>query len=93
MLFFYSRLIQELAIYEREPDAVEITVETLQRDGFGKQPRFYVILAVEKSSMSGTTGGSVVGMAFFYPIYSTWQGLDKFDYLNVFLILRLCRII
>ena len=28
-------LIQELAVFEKEPDAVVITVDDLERDGFG----------------------------------------------------------
>ena len=56
---------------------MEITVDILQRDGFGKQPRFYVILAVDKCLVAGVSSETVVGMAFFYPIYSTWQGLVR----------------
>ena len=59
-------LIRELAIYEREPDAVEATVEDLRRDGFGEQPRFHVALAED--------GGAAVGFALYFFTYSTWQG-------------------
>ena len=34
-------LIQELATFEKEPDAVVVTVEDLVRDGFGDNPLFY----------------------------------------------------
>ena len=31
-------LIKELAIFEKEPDAVEVTVQDLEREGFGENP-------------------------------------------------------
>ena len=33
-------LINELAVFEKEPDAVVVTVEDLVRDGFGDNPKF-----------------------------------------------------
>ncbi len=59
-------LIHELAEFENEPDAVEISEEILIEDGFGKNSSFRVIVA--------ETGGEIVGMALFYPRYSTWKG-------------------
>jgi len=38
-------LIQELAIFEKEPDAVVVTVADLERDGFGENPLFYTFVA------------------------------------------------
>lgn len=38
-------LIKELAIFEREPEAVVLTTEDLIRDGFGKNPKFYTFIA------------------------------------------------
>ena len=59
-------LIQELAIFEKEPDAVLITVDDLVRDGFGEKPLFHVFVAeVEKE---------IVGIALYYYRYSTWKG-------------------
>lgn len=60
------QLIKALADYEKEPHEVEITVEELQRDGFGSQPAFRCFVA--------EVNGTVEGMAFFYPRYSTWKG-------------------
>ena len=31
-------LIKELAVFEKEPDAVVVTVDDLIRDGFGRKP-------------------------------------------------------
>ena len=59
-------LIKELAIYEKEPDAVIVTVEDLIRDGYGDDPLFYCYVAVED--------GTIVGMALYYYRYSTWKG-------------------
>ena len=38
-------LIQELAHFEKEPDAVLVTVDDLIRDGFGPVPLFHVFVA------------------------------------------------
>lgn len=59
-------LITELAVFENEPEAVNITVDDLVRDGFGENPLFYTFVAEEE--------GEVIGMALFYHRYSTWQG-------------------
>ena len=59
-------LIQELANFEKESDAVIITEEDLSKDGFGVNPKFHCLIA-EKDR-------TIVGMALFYPRYSTWKG-------------------
>ena len=64
-------LIQELADFEKEPEAVKITVEDLIRDGFGQQPLFHVFVA-EMNSNSGEK--EIVGIALYYYRYSTWKG-------------------
>ena len=59
-------LIQELADFEKESDAVVVTVEDLVRDGFGPAPLFDVFVAeVEKD---------IVGIALYYYRYSPWKG-------------------
>jgi len=60
------KLINELAVYEREPDAVEVTVADLERDGFGDQALFNCFVAEAEDK--------IVGMALFYNRYSTWKG-------------------
>ncbi|TAF32915.1 MAG: GNAT family N-acetyltransferase [Cytophagales bacterium] len=59
-------LIVELAIYEREPNAVINTPALMFRDGFGENPIFGCFVA-EKNNQ-------VVGMAIYYMRYSTWKG-------------------
>ena len=43
-------LIQELADFEKEPDAVVVTEADLKRDAFGKQPKFQCIVAEKEES-------------------------------------------
>jgi GNAT superfamily N-acetyltransferase len=59
-------LIQELAVFEKEPDAVVVTVDDLVRDGFSEQPLFQCFVAEVENE--------IIGMALFYYRYSTWKG-------------------
>ena len=59
-------LIQELATFEKEPDAVVITVDDLIRDGFSENPLFQCFVA--------EVDGEIIGMALYYYRYSTWKG-------------------
>ncbi|PAM92555.1 GNAT family N-acetyltransferase [Flavobacterium sp. IR1] len=68
-------LIQELAIFEKEPEAVVITEEDLIRDGFGEKPLFHVFVAeVESDSNIDKQTKEIVGIALYYYRYSTWKG-------------------
>lgn len=59
-------LIIELAIFEKEPDAVEITEADIIKDGFSSSPKFHLYVAEENNS--------IIGIALFYERYSTWKG-------------------
>lgn len=59
-------LIKELALFEKEPYAVVVTVADLERDGFGKNPLFHTFVA--------EMNGEIIGMALYYYRYSTWKG-------------------
>lgn len=59
-------LITELAVFEKEPDAVVITVADLERDGFSENPLFHTFIA--------EIDGNIIGMALYYYRYSTWKG-------------------
>ncbi len=59
-------LIQELADFEKEPDAVDITVDDLIKEGFGTQPLFKCFVA--------EMDGEIVGVAIIYDRFSTWKG-------------------
>ena len=59
-------LIVELAIYEKEPDAVVASVEHIQENLFGSNPVAYCHVA--------EVDGQVVGIAIWFLNYSTWLG-------------------
>ncbi|WP_179337283.1 GNAT family N-acetyltransferase [Winogradskyella ludwigii] len=59
-------LIQELATFEKETDAVEVNVLDLERDGFGENPKFTCFVL--------EVNNSIEGIALVYPRYSTWKG-------------------
>ncbi len=59
-------LINELAVFEKEPDAVEVTLSDLEKDGFGKYPKF-TCFVLEQDAI-------IAGIALVYPRYSTWKG-------------------
>ena len=59
-------LITELAVFEKEPDAVDITVDDLIRDGFSNPPKFRVYVAEQENI--------IIGIALFYERFSTWKG-------------------
>ena len=59
-------LIQELATFEKEENAVEVSEQNLKEDGFGKLKLFHCFVAEKEDK--------VVGMALVYPRYSTWKG-------------------
>lgn len=63
---FVLELIKELAVFEKEENAVEVTAEDLARDGFGDQKMFHCFVAEAKEG--------IVGMALVYNRYSTWKG-------------------
>ncbi len=59
-------LIKELAVFEKEPDAVLVTEEELLNDGFGKKPLYGLLVAEHE--------GVVVAISLYYYRYSTWKG-------------------
>ena len=59
-------LIKELAVFEKEPEAVVVTAEDLVRDGFSENPLFECFVAEEKNE--------IIGMALYYYRFSTWKG-------------------
>jgi len=63
---FVLELITELAVFEKEPDAVKISINDLIENGFKEHPAFYIYLA--------ELDNTVVGMALFYHRFSTWEG-------------------
>lgn len=75
-------LIYELAVYEKAPEEVITTPETMLKDGFGENPLFQCIVAEDESEQ-------IVGTAVFYFAYSTWKG--KIIYLDDLVVTESCR--
>jgi GNAT superfamily N-acetyltransferase len=59
-------LITELAIYEKAPDEVTVTLNHFAESGFGKQPVWWALVAEAE--------GVIQGFALYYIRYSTWKG-------------------
>ena len=59
-------LIHALALYEKQPEAVEVCVETLAADLSAESPPFECVLALD--------GAEAVAFALFFQTYSTWRG-------------------
>ncbi|MDX5428848.1 MAG: GNAT family N-acetyltransferase [Bacteroidota bacterium] len=59
------RLVQQLALYEKAPEQVTLTVERMISDLKKGYFRGFVL----------DLEGQIIGMAIYYPRYSTWKGL------------------
>ena len=59
-------LVTELAVYEKAPDDVTVTLEHFTESGFGVNPIWWALVAEED--------GSIHGFALYYIRYSTWKG-------------------
>lgn len=59
-------LIKELAVYEKAPDEVTVSLAHFEESGFGANPVWWAFVAEAQ--------GVVVGMALYYVRYSTWKG-------------------
>lgn len=59
-------LVRELALYERAPEQVTVTLEEFRDAGFGENPCWEAFV--------GEKEGMIYGMALYYVRYSTWKG-------------------
>ena len=59
-------LIKELAIFEKAPDEVTVSLEEFKDAGFGKNPVWGAFVA--------EVDGEIVGISLYYVRYSTWKG-------------------
>lgn len=73
------RLVKGLAIYEEEPDAVNITSDSFLCDGYSDEPLFYCLLLEDAKTPAGPNA-YCCGMAFFYFGYELGRG--RFLYLE-----------
>ena len=59
-------LVHELALYEKAPGEVTVTLEHFTDSGFGPNPVWWAFVV--------TVDGVVEGFALYYIRYSTWKG-------------------
>lgn len=63
-------LINELALFERAPEEVTVTLSEFEDAGFGDKPVWKAFVA--------EVDGVIVAMALYYIRYSTWKGCRLF---------------
>ncbi len=59
-------LVKELAEYEKAVQEVQVTVEEMEKNGFGENPVFRFFVAENETG--------IAGIALYYIKYSTWKG-------------------
>jgi len=59
-------LVHELAVFEKAPEEVTVTLEEFEEAGFGDKPVWKTFVA--------EVDGVIVGFALYYIRYSTWKG-------------------
>lgn len=74
-------LINELALYEKAPQEVTVTIEEFEDAGFGENKVWKAFVAEDNSR--------IVGFALYYVRYSTWKGCRL--YLEDFIVTEECR--
>ena len=74
-------LVHELAVYEKAPHEVEVTLEHFEDSGFGARPVWWGFVA--------EVDGKVEGFVLYYIRYSTWKGQRM--YLEDFLVTEKMR--
>ncbi len=74
-------LIYELAVYERAPEQVTVTLQHFEESGFGANPVWWGFAAEENNE--------VIGFVLYYIRYSTWKGQRM--YLEDFLVTEKAR--
>uniref|UniRef100_A0A8D9F3N2 Diamine acetyltransferase 2 n=1 Tax=Cacopsylla melanoneura TaxID=428564 RepID=A0A8D9F3N2_9HEMI len=76
------RLIKELAEFEKMPNKVKITQETLEKDGFESTPPMWKAFVAEVKEQDETKDdllvGRLVGLASYFMSYHTFSGYRMF---------------
>jgi len=65
-------LIRELAVFEKAPDAVTVTLQHFTESGFGKNPVWQAFVAAAPAA--GGSKEKLLGLSLYYIRYSTWKG-------------------
>jgi len=74
-------LVYELAVYEKAPEEVTVTLDHFEDSGFGEHPVWWGFVAEEN--------GIILGFTLYYIRYSTWKGQRM--YLEDFLVTEAAR--
>jgi GNAT superfamily N-acetyltransferase len=74
-------LIHELALYEKAPQEVTVTIGEFEDAGFGENKVWKAFVAEDNNR--------IVGFALYYVRYSTWKGCRL--YLEDFIVTEECR--
>lgn len=74
-------LVYELAVYERAPHEMTVTLEHFEESGFGDKPVWWAFVA--------EVDGIIEGFALYYIRYSTWKGQRM--YLEDFIVTEAMR--
>ena len=64
-------LVQELAVYEKAPQEVTVTLAHFEESGFGNNPVWWAYVATTTTEKGVEY---IVGMSLYYIRYSTWKG-------------------
>ena len=64
-------LVKELAVYEKQPDAVTVSLLHFEESGFGANPVWWAFVAETETEQEDKT---IIGFALYYIRYSTWKG-------------------
>ena len=65
------QLVVELAVFEKEPDAVTVSPQHFEESGFGEKPVWWAFVA----TTIAPSGVEIIhGFALYYIRYSTWKG-------------------
>lgn len=59
-------LIRELALYEKAPQEVTVSMEEFEESGFGQNPVWGAFVA--------SVENKIIGISLYYIRYSTWKG-------------------
>jgi GNAT superfamily N-acetyltransferase len=81
-------LIYELAVYEKAPNEVTVTLEHFEQSGFGENPVWWGFVASSPNSSQSRRRGNF-GFTLYYIRYSTWKGQRM--YLEDFLVTEQAR--
>jgi GNAT superfamily N-acetyltransferase len=68
-------LVNELAVYEKAPQEVTVTLEHFIESGFGSVPVWWAFVAItQETNGTGEMEDTIAGFALYYIRYSTWKG-------------------